>query len=213
MAGSSHIHPNCLTVPGRYGSGPDHWQSRWERRGDVRRVDLGAWDNPHRSHWITKLDLAIAYEREPVILVAHSLGCLAVAWWCALASADRRDQVAGALLVAPPDVERPDAHPILRRFAPAPRMTFPFPAIVAASTDDPYAAIARAHGCAARWGADFRDVGALGHINADSGLGEWPEGQAMLVELGAAPPNAAQRSASHLIAGRRRFPGEAFRAK
>jgi predicted alpha/beta hydrolase family esterase len=130
-----------------------------------------------------------------------------------LASADRRDQVAGALLVAPPDVERPDAHPILRRFAPAPRMTFPFPAIVAASTDDPYAAIARAHGCAARWGADFRDVGALGHINADSGLGEWPEGQAMLVELGAAPPNAAQRSASHLIAGRRRFPGEAFRAK
>lgn len=187
MAGSSPSHPNCLIIPGLHGSGPDHWQTRWEQREDCRRVDLGAWNNPHRSHWITKLDLAIAYEREPVILVAHSLGCLAAAWWAALASTDRRGQVAGALLVAPPDVERRDAHPILQRFAPVPRVILPFPTMVVASTDDPYATINRSYAFAMRWGVEFRDVGALGHINADSRLGNWPEGQGMLAELGAAP--------------------------
>lgn len=187
MVASRTARPNCLTVPGLYGSGPDHWQTRWEEREDVRRVDLGAWDNPHRSHWITKLDLVIAYEREPVVLVAHSLGCLAVAWWAALASADRCGQVAGALLVAPPDVERVDAHPILQRFAPVPRVTLPFPAIVVASVDDPYATIERSYAFAIRWGTEFREVGALGHINAESGIGAWPEGQAMLAALGAAP--------------------------
>ena len=33
------------------------------------------------------------------------------------------------------------------------------------------------------WGAQFIDHGACGHINADSGLGDWPEGRALLRSL------------------------------
>jgi predicted alpha/beta hydrolase family esterase len=33
------------------------------------------------------------------------------------------------------------------------------------------------------WGAEYHVIGAKGHINADSGLGDWPEGQAWLDEL------------------------------
>ena len=52
--------------------------------GQIRRrlaVELGMWDQPHRNTWINQLNLAIRAADRPVILAAHSLGCLAVAWW------------------------------------------------------------------------------------------------------------------------------------
>src|SRR5438128_2055695 len=100
--------PTILTVPGYGGSGPDHWQTIWERtRGDCHRVELGLWSSPRRNPWVTTLDQAIRTARAPVVLVAHSLGCLAVAWWAALAGQTWAWPVAGALLVAPPDVDFP----------------------------------------------------------------------------------------------------------
>lgn len=174
----------CLIVPGLNNSGPSHWQTLWERtRTDCERVDLGSWGNPHRNHWVTKLDLAISQKARPIILVAHSLGCLAVAWWAALTEPKEQENVVGALLVAPPDVEHTRAHPLVQRFAPAPRTTFKFPSIVVASSDDNYATIERSRVFASRWGAQFVDAGPLGHINADSMLGEWPEGQELLARL------------------------------
>ena len=174
----------CLIVPGLNNSGPRHWQTRWEQvRPDCARVELGAWSNPHRSHWITKLDLAVLEADRPVVLVGHSLGCMTIAWWAALAEPEHLARVRGALLVAPPDVEGDGVHEILRRFAPAPRIALPFPAIVVASRDDPYATIERSAVFAARWGAAFVDAGHLGHINADSFLGDWPEGQRLLDSL------------------------------
>lgn len=182
--------PRLLIIPGLGNSGPDHWQTRWEERIEhSERVDLGSWDNPHRSHWVTKLDLAIAAANAPVFLAAHSLGCLAVAWWAALAAHERKGKVRGALLVAPPDVERDPVHPALARFAPVPDILLPFHALVVASTDDHYATIERSARFARKWGAAFRDIGALGHINADSRLGDWPEGLALLEPmLGRSPP-------------------------
>ena len=98
--------PLVLIVPGLNNSGPDHWQSRWERqRGDGQRVDLGMWERPHRNTWVNKLNLAIRAADRPVILVAHSLGCLAVAWWAQLEQPQPGGPVIGALLVAPPDVD------------------------------------------------------------------------------------------------------------
>lgn len=177
----SATEPTCLIVPGLNNSGPRHWQTMWEHtRQDCERVDLGSWSNPHRNHWVTKLDLAISERSGPVVLVAHSLGCLAVAWWAALTEPNEQSRVIGALLVAPPDVENVNAKPVVQRFAPAPRTTFRFPAIVVASCDDPYATIDRSRTFARRWGAEFLDIGPLGHINADSFLGEWPEGQKLL---------------------------------
>lgn len=169
----------CLTVPGLCGSGADHWQTYWERqRGDCRRVELGDWDDPSLIPWLAKLDAAIrAADRRP-LLVAHSLGCLAVAWWAQSAGAGAR--VAGAMLVAPPDVDRPDADPRLARFAPAPAGPLPFPTLLIASRDDPYAAFDRLGVMAGVWGARLVDIGSVGHINAQSGLGSWEKGQRLL---------------------------------
>ncbi len=174
----------CLFVPGLGNSTSRHWQTRWEfDRDDCQRVELGNWDNPSRSHWVTKLDLAIAYQSEPVILVAHSLGCLTVAWWSVLAGTDRWPQVVGAMLVAPPDVEQENNKPEVKRFAPFPRCRLPFPSVVVASEDDPFCSLARARHMATRWGASFLNIGAQGHINADSCLGVWPVGQNILERL------------------------------
>lgn len=175
------LHPTVLTVPGLGGSGPTHWQSLWERdRHDTVRADLGMWHRPHRNAWVTKLDQAVRSARAPVILVAHSLGCVAVAWWASLSPQPYGWPVAGALLVAPADVDRRDAPEELAGFAPAPRIALPFPSIVVASTDDPWVSIERAHSMAADWGSHFVDAGPRGHLNAASGLGHWPEGQELL---------------------------------
>lgn len=173
--------PTVLTVPGLNGSGPSHWQTLWEKsRPDVARIELGMWDTPHRNAWVTKIDQAVAAARAPVILVGHSLGCIAIAWWASLSPQPYGWPVAGALLVAPADVDRTEAPSEIAGFAPAPRTLLPFPSIVAASTDDPWVAIERAHSLAAEWGSHFVNLGAHGHVNAASGLGWWPEGQELL---------------------------------
>lgn len=179
--------PTILTVPGLGGSGPAHWQTLWEAsRPDTHRIDLGMWDNPHRNAWVTKIDQAVRAARAPVIFAAHSLGCLAVSWWAEMSPQPYGWPVAGALLVAPADADRPGAARELQGFAPTPLKSLPFPSILAASTDDPWIAIERARDLASFWGSHFVDVGAQGHINAASGLGWWRDGQDMLDRVVAA---------------------------
>lgn len=181
------VSPTILTVPGLGGSGPAHWQSLWEKsRPDTARVELGMWDRPHRNAWVGKLDQAIASARAPVILVAHSLGCVAVAWWAAMSPQPYGWPVAGALLVAPADVDRAHVADELTPFAPAPKQPLPFPSIVVASSDDPWVEVDRAHSLAVDWGSHFVDAGAHGHLNAASGLGRWPEGLELLERVLAA---------------------------
>ena len=176
-----HNQPVILTVPGLGGSGPSHWQSLWEEsRTDTVRVELGMWNGPHRNAWVTKLDQAIRQTQAPVVLAAHSLGCLAVAWWAQLSGQPYGWPVAGALLVAPADVDRADARPELQGFGPSPTTPLPFPSILVASTDDPWISIERAHSLAVQWGSHFIDAGPQGHINANSGVGWWTEGQELL---------------------------------
>lgn len=173
--------PTVITVPGLGGSGEGHWQTRWERsRLSTVRADLGTWHSPDRNGWVTRLDEAIRQAEAPVILVAHSLGCLTVAWWTQLLPQPYGWPVAGALLVAPPDVERADAPAALGSFSPAPVAPLPFPSILVGSTNDPWSSIDRAHSLAAWWGSRFIDAGPLGHLNADSGVGDWPAGQRLL---------------------------------
>ncbi len=83
-----------------------------------------------RNAWVTKLDQAIRAAQAPVVLAAHSLGCLAVAWWAELAGQPFGWPVAGALLVAPPDIDRADAPAQLATFRPAPSRLLPFPSIL-----------------------------------------------------------------------------------
>jgi predicted alpha/beta hydrolase family esterase len=174
----------CLILPGLHDSGPDHWQTRWlASREDCDRVELGRWSEPSRTLWVSRLDRAVARTAAPVVLVAHSLACHAVAWWAADASLARLEKVRGALLVAPPDVDHPDALAELRPFAPTVRGRLPFRSILAASRDDSYASFRRLKWLAEQWGSEFADFGNQGHLNADSRLGDWTEGQQLLRSL------------------------------
>lgn len=172
--------PPILVVPGYGGSEAGHWQTILERKLAVaRRVEMPSWTEPRREEWVHALDAAVASCARPPVLVAHSLGCIAVAHW---AAATRRP-VAAALLVAPCDVDRPDVASTLRGFAPLPREKLDFPSLIAASTDDPYLEVERARDLAHDWGARLNVLGARGHINVASGFGPWFEGEALLAEL------------------------------
>lgn len=173
--------PLILTVPGLGGSGPGHWQTAWEEsRNDTARVDLGLLASPKRNAWVTRLDQAIRAAEAPVILAAHGLGCLTVAWWAELAGQPWGWPVAGALLVAPLDVEGDASGEIAHGFAPHPKTLLPFPSILVAGDDDPWCSAQRAFDMARDWGSHFVDAGSVGHINAESALGWWRDGQRLL---------------------------------
>ncbi len=174
--------PALLTVPGLDNSGPHHWQSLWERSCGCTRVELGSWTDPDPISWARNLNDAIAEQTRPVILIAHSLGCHAVAWWSRLDEA-LTHKVAGALLVAPPEVEESPLDARVKAFAPLRRGRLPFPSVLAASANDPYAAFGRSKRMARTWGSRLVDVGALGHVNADSDIGEWTYGRFLLERL------------------------------
>jgi len=176
--------PRVLVLPGWQNSGPTHWQSRWEATPGFERVQQADWQWPRRGDWMARLEdvlLADGTRRGPALLVAHSLGCQLVAAWAAHTRQPGR--VRAALLVAPPDTERADMPPQLAAWRPMVRQRLPFPATVLYSEDDPFCAAERAVGLAADWGASAHSVGAAGHINGDSGLGDWPQGRAFLHAL------------------------------
>ncbi|MFT4026303.1 MAG: alpha/beta hydrolase [Novosphingobium sp.] len=191
---TSIAEPLILTVPGLLNSGPDHWQSLWEQqRPDTRRVELGMWDRPHRNTWVNQLNLAIYRAGRPVVLAAHSLGCLAVAWWAKYerpASFAEGGPVIGALLVAPPEVDFFPLDERLTQFSPTPAEPLPFRSILVASRNDPYIGIHAARKLARTWGSSFADAGEAGHINAESGLGRWAFGEFLLGQLLAPAPLA-----------------------
>jgi predicted alpha/beta hydrolase family esterase len=167
-----------LILPGWQSSGPQHWQSRWEAlHGDVR-VEQHDWIHPLRGDWIARLEEVVLDTPGPVLLAAHSLGCLLTAAWAAVSRSTGKVQ--GAFLVAPGDPEREELRAPLHSWSPIVLERLPFPAVLLGSQDDPYCSFERAQGFAAAWGARFVDYGNRGHINTDSGLGDWPEGRTLL---------------------------------
>jgi predicted alpha/beta hydrolase family esterase len=169
-----------FSLPGLNNSGPKHWQSRWERSYGFIRIHQRDWDAPDKDDWVHTINEVIApLPPDQVILIAHSLGCCAVAHWFE----QYRRMIKGALLVAPSDVEAPSYPPGTSGFTPMPLPRFPFPSIVVASSDDEYVSPARAVWFAENWGSAFVDIGKRGHINSDSGLGDWIEGYQLLQKL------------------------------
>lgn len=163
-----------LIVPGLHGSGPGHWQDHWAKTlPGAEIVGQRDWDRPDLCEWAAALGEAVR-RRPGAVLVAHSLGCALTAHLAAMGGADG---VAGALLVAPADVEEDTpARDHLCAFAPMPRRALPFPALLVGSRNDPFMTPGRARAFAADWGAAYADAGAVGHINVASGHGPWPEG-------------------------------------
>jgi hypothetical protein len=130
---------------------------------------------------MAQLEEAVLSHSQPCVLVAHSLGCLLVASWAA--HSRNTAKVRGAMLVAPGDAEREALRPMLASWAPVTMQALPFNSLLFASHNDPYCSLERASAMAAAWGARCIDYGMAGHINADSGLGDWPDGHAHLMQL------------------------------
>jgi uncharacterized protein len=174
---------DILIVPGWSNSGPDHWQSRWERNlRTARRVTQDDWLAPDPDKWVARIAEEVSRSTRPAVLVAHSLGVAAVLH---AAGEINPAKTAGIFMVAPSDLDALDNWPceegqnwkeIAAGFAPMPIAPLPFPARVIASSDDAFCSAARARELGALWGADVSIIARAGHINQDSGHGPWPEG-------------------------------------
>ena len=162
-----------LVAPGLYNSGPLHWQSRWQRLYPAfERVEQEKWDAPVLEVWSQRLQHQLRQSEQPTLVIAHSFGCLTTVH----AALTDIPNLAGALLVAPADPDKFDVSQAVRG-------QLPVPAIVVGSLNDPWMESSRARQWAQTWGADYVDAGALGHINAESNLGDWLYGQSLLQRL------------------------------
>ena len=168
-------------LPGWQDSGPSHWQSRWQQQHGFVRVEQDDWWWPRRGDWMVRLEDTLLGCAQPAVLVAHSLGCHLVAAWAQ--HSQHRQRVAAALLVAPPDLDRPGLPPQIHNWAPVVAQALPFASSTVVSSDDPFCSARRGQQIAAAWGSQVHTLGAAGHINGDSGLGDWPAGLALLQAL------------------------------
>lgn len=166
-----------VIVPGWRGSGPEHWQSLWAAcLPQAVRVEQTDWLRPSREAWVSALTQVITSASGPVVIAAHSLGCITAVH---LPEQVAR-RVSGALLVAPADPER---RAVLSDFAPVPFEPLPYRSIVVAGVNDPYCSIRRSGAYARAWGSDFVRLPGAGHINVESGHGEWPFGLTLLQSI------------------------------
>lgn len=172
--------PKVLVIPGIGNSGPDHWQTLWEK-GDSSfiRVEQRDWDNPNCEEWVNTLEAVVKQQGPQTVVVAHSLGCLLVAQWAAITE----QRIMGAMLVAVPDPKGPNFPVEAVGFSDLPTRPFSFRSVVVASTNDPYGSPAFSQKCAQAWNADLVEIGSAGHINASSGLGIWQKGLHILAQL------------------------------
>jgi predicted alpha/beta hydrolase family esterase len=186
--------PTILIVPGLRDAVAAHWQTLLEARlrGDGRpvagvlpmgREDLGC------AARVAEIERTAQAIDGPLVIVAHSGGCIMVAHW----ARKTRRAVRGALLAAPPDFEKPmpAGYPTIDAlraggWLPLPRVRLPFRTIVGASRDDPLASFARVAGFAHDWGAELEDLGWVGHLNPASGYGEWAGADPLIARLSAA---------------------------
>lgn len=172
---------NVFILPGLGNSGEQHWQTIWQTlHPEWQRIMQDDWDTPNCADWVRRVDETLATVPEgTAVLVAHSSSCAAVAHLAQMTN----NRIKGALLVAPSD-PLGAAYPAgPKGFAPVPLMRLPFPSIVVASEDDEYIALEQARKYAEAWGSRFVNIGAKGHINSTSGLGEWREGLVLLETL------------------------------
>ncbi|HWJ94432.1 MAG TPA: alpha/beta hydrolase, partial [Telluria sp.] len=118
-----------LVAPGLHGSGPGHWQTRWERLyPQFERIEQQHWDQPDLKAWSERVGQALRSSARPALVVAHSFGCLATI----RAAAAGAPALFGALLVAPAS---PDKFGLARELAP---LALAVPTILVGSRNDPW---------------------------------------------------------------------------
>jgi uncharacterized protein len=176
-----------LFVPGLRDHVADHWQTLLaEQLPGSRTVPPLTENKLSRAARVEALDRSIREIDGPILLVAHSAGCLTLAHWAQHNVAEIR----GALLATPADIERPlpagyptPAELEAGGWLPAPRGQLSFPSILAGSSNDPLCARDRAVELATAWNSLFVDLGEVGHLNPAAGFGPWARGPELMAAL------------------------------
>ncbi|MFB6561550.1 RBBP9/YdeN family alpha/beta hydrolase [Streptomyces sp. NPDC056400] len=195
MSGTTE--PVVVIVPGLRDHVEEHWQTlladRLTEAGrSVRTVPPLMQDRLSCEAGVAALNEVMVRIAGPVVLVAHSAGVITTVHWARrhAAQVQVQAQVQGALLVTPPDFEQPlpEGYPTTdvldgNGWNPVPRSPLPFPAIVAASSNDPLGTVERVAELARNWGGRLVELGDVGHLNPASGHGPWPRAEELLREL------------------------------
>jgi uncharacterized protein len=181
--------PTVLIVPGLRDHVEAHWQTLLAAQlPQVRTVPPMGREDLNCAKRVQAIEAAMAATAGPVVIVAHSGGCVMVAHWAHTSAHAQR--VVGALLATPPDFDQPmpEGYPTLDAlraggWLPVPRQPLPFRSLVATSDNDPLAAREQVLALAKDWGSETIDLGAVGHLNPASGYGEWPMAHALIKRL------------------------------
>ena len=191
-----------LIVPGLRDAVAQHWQTLLETKlraqgSPVASVPPMGRDDLDCAARVAAIESAARAVSGPIVIVAHSGGCIMVAHWARATQRAVSTSIVGALLAAPPDFEQPmpEGYPTLAAlraggWLPVPRTRLPFRSLVGASRDDPLAGYERVVELARAWGSELLDLGAVGHLNPASGYGEWPMAEALIQRLAAGAPPA-----------------------
>ena len=170
-----------VVVPGWQGSGEGHWQT-WlaaqlvEAGREVRYPEFADLDNPDLDDWISALRRSLAgLPDDGFDVVAHSLG--AVLWFHHVATGSDSPRPARVLLVSPPSPTT--TIPEIASFFPPPLDIDAVRhaadgTVLVASDNDEYIP----EGIQAAYAVPLKIATTIvpnaGHLNTESGYGEWP---------------------------------------
>ncbi len=164
-----------LLLHGWGGSDWPHWQA-WlaaEVAKEYGTVSFPLIRHPHYPHlnrWRKEV-LGHLEDFRPDTVVTHSL---AGTLWFHLAYEQRLREIERLILVAPPSL-----HTELETISsfypcPLPERLYAKEATMVVSDNDPYITLDEARELAAHFACELKILPSAGHINAESGYGEWP---------------------------------------
>ncbi|MCW8896201.1 alpha/beta hydrolase [Sulfurimonas sp.] len=169
------MNKKILILHGWGGSNFPHWQS-WlageiaKDYGKVSFLRLNDFDFPNKSEWKHQLIKELE-DFKPDIVICHSLANIL---WFHICNDTILTEVEKLYLVVPPSLKCDI--PELESFYPCeiPTNLYAKEALLISSTDDPYMTQDEVKALQNELNIPMKVLEGAGHINADSGFGEWP---------------------------------------
>lgn len=163
-----------LLLHGWGGSDAPHWQSYIAAEvardyGCVSFLKLPNFDLPNRDIWVKKT-LRELREFKADIVICHSLANIL---WFHMCNSGLLEDVEKLFLVAPPSLKSKIAE--LESFFPieVPKNLHAKETLLICSSNDPYMSLKEAKELQSELGVEMKVLENAGHINSDSGFGEW----------------------------------------
>jgi len=167
------LQKRVLILHGLGGSSYPHWQSKLACKiardyGVVSFPLLKNKDNPNLNEWLEQLDSEIK-NFKPNIIVCHSLANT-LWFWYATKSSFLVDRL---YLVAMPSLNTKEE--VIKSFfpAPLPKSLNAKDVTFVASSNDIWCSLDEVEEIAKRYNAKLKVLPNAGHINVDSGFGDW----------------------------------------